>query len=62
MDAKKLVGAMDKVKVPQSSPKQGVKIVTDEKAMTLNSSSMDDDSQIEDQETASELQNESCDV
>jgi ubiquitin-activating enzyme E1 len=47
LDAKKLAEAVDKVKVPEFAPKQGVKIVTDEKATTLNSSNMDDDSQIE---------------
>ena len=47
LDVKKLAEAVDGVKVPQFSPKQGVKIVTDEKATPLNSSSMNDDSQIE---------------
>lgn len=47
LDAKKLAEAVDKVKLPEFTPKQGVKIVTDEKATTLNPSSMDDDSQIE---------------
>jgi ubiquitin-activating enzyme E1 len=47
LDAKKLAEAVDRVKVPGFAPKQGVRIVTDEKATSLNSSSMDDDSQIE---------------
>ena len=37
LDAKKLAEAVDRVKVPQFLPKQGVKIVTDEKATTLKS-------------------------
>jgi ubiquitin-activating enzyme E1 len=49
LDAKKMAEAVDRVKLPEFAPKQGVKIVTDEKATTLNASSTvdDDDSQIE---------------
>ncbi|CAM6046261.1 unnamed protein product [Sphagnum compactum] len=47
LDAKKLSVAVDNIKLPQFLPKQGVKIVTDEKATSMNSMSVDDESQIE---------------
>jgi len=47
LDKTKLSQAVEEVKLPEFLPKQGVKIVTDEKATSMNPTSMDDDSQIE---------------
>jgi ubiquitin-activating enzyme E1 len=47
LDAKKLAGAVDKVKLPEFVPKQGVKIVTDEKATSLSTAAYDDESIID---------------
>ncbi|GAB2290591.1 E1 ubiquitin-activating protein [Dionaea muscipula] len=44
----KLAEAVDKVIVPEFQPKEGVKIVTDEKATSLSSSSIDDAAVIND--------------
>jgi len=41
-DPKELANAIDKVAVPEFQPKQGVKIVTDEKATSLSAASIDD--------------------
>ncbi|KAJ4821709.1 ubiquitin-activating enzyme 1 [Rhynchospora pubera] len=41
-DPKKLAEAIDKVLVPEFQPKQGVKIVTDEKATSISTASIDD--------------------
>lgn len=43
----KVADVIDQIKLPQFQPKQGVKIVTDEKATTLNASSSDDSMVIE---------------
>jgi ubiquitin-activating enzyme E1 len=43
----KMAEAVDKVIVPDFQPKQGVKIVTDEKATSLSSASVDDAAVIE---------------
>lgn len=47
LDKTKLSQALEEVKLPEFLPKQGVKIVTDEKATSMNPMSMDDDVQIE---------------
>lgn len=47
LDVKKLGEAVDRIKLPDFLPKQGVKIVTDEKATNMNTMSLDDDSHIE---------------
>lgn len=44
---KKFAAAVDKVLVPEFQPKQGVKIVTDEKATSLSTASIDDTAMIE---------------
>eukprot|EP00249_Psilotum_nudum_P024481 c29197_g1_i1 orf=472-3648(+) len=41
-NSRKLAEVTDKIKLPEFQPKQGVKIVTDEKATTLNTPSLDD--------------------
>ena len=46
-NSKKLAEVADKLELPQFQPKQGVKIVTDEKATNLNASSSDDSTVIE---------------
>ncbi|KAK9279299.1 hypothetical protein L1049_012978 [Liquidambar formosana] len=45
---KKFAEAVDKVMVPEFQPKKGVKIVTDEKATSLSSASVDDAAVIDD--------------
>lgn len=47
-DPKKLAEAIDKVLVPEFQPKQGVKIVTDEKATNMSAASIDDAAVIND--------------
>ncbi|KAG0577880.1 hypothetical protein M758_5G181300 [Ceratodon purpureus] len=46
LDARLLAAAVDRVKLSDFAPKQGVNIVTDDKATSVTSSSMDDESQI----------------
>lgn len=45
---KKLADAIDNVSVPEFQPKQGVKIVTDEKATSVSTASVDDAAVIND--------------
>ncbi|CAM6104520.1 unnamed protein product [Calypogeia fissa] len=47
LNAKKLAEEVDKVNLPTFVPKQGVKIVTDEKATSLSTSAFDDESIID---------------
>lgn len=47
MNAKKLAEEVDKIKLPAFVPKQGVKIVTDEKATSLSTAAFDDESIID---------------
>eukprot|EP00850_Spirogloea_muscicola_P006789 SM000033S12310 [mRNA] locus=s33:1758:6785:+ [translate_table: standard] len=46
-DAKKVSEVVSQVPVPEFQPRQGVKIVTDENATSMNSSSVDDETVIE---------------
>lgn len=46
-NAKKLAEAVDRVMVPEFEPKKDVKIVTDEKATSISTSSIDDSAVIE---------------
>ena len=46
-NSKKIADIIDKIELPQFRPKQGVKIVTDEKATSLTASSSDDSTVIE---------------
>ena len=59
-NSKKVAEVADKLEFPQFQPKQGVKIVTDDKATSLNSPASDDSIVIE--QLIQELDNGACTV